>query len=289
MKKRNSFLAVLPEIKKVLEESNTKAYSETFLKTVFQKNREHWNISISMKAKHFLDFLIKEKFLTEYEFRDQNGKRKLIFSSSGVDESTLIMGLHPNGYYSHYSSMILHQLTLQMPKSYYLNVEHTKEIPYQSLTQDAIDSAFSQPQRKANNYFTFKTKKIFVINGKKTGRLGVISRNFNKESFAYTDLERTLIDIAIRPVYSGGVFEVLGAYQTAKKKVDPEKLESYLTQLNFIYPYHQVLGFYLEKAGYGTKVLKLFEKETPFKFYLTYNIRSEKFSAKWNLFYPKGI
>ncbi|MCX6244705.1 MAG: hypothetical protein NTU98_08370 [Bacteroidetes bacterium] len=289
MKKRNSFLAVLPEIKKVLEESNTKAYSETFLKTVFQKNREHWNISVSMKAKHFLDFLIKEKILTEYEFRDQNGKQKLIFSSSGVDEYTLIMGLHPNGYYSHYSSMILHQLTLQMPKSYYLNVEHTKEIPYQSLTQDAIDSAFSRPQRKANNYFTFKTKKTFVINGKKTNRLGILSRDSNTESYAYTDLERTLIDIAIRPAYSGGVFEVLGAYQTAKKQVDPKKLESYLTQLNFIYPYHQVIGFYLERAGYGTKVLKLFEKETPFKFYMTYNMRSKEFSAKWNLFYPKGF
>ena len=73
------------------------------------------------------------------------------------------------------------------------------------------------------------------------------------------------------------------------KQVDPKKLESYLTELNFIYPYHQVIGFYLEKAGYGTKVLKLFEKETPFKFYLTYNIRSKEFSPKWNLYYPKGI
>lgn len=289
MKKRNSLLSVLPEIKKVLEESSAKAYSETFLKTVFQKSREHWNISVSVKTKHFLDFLIKEKILTEYEFRDQNGKRKLIFSSVGVDEHTLIMGLHPNGYFSHYSSMILHQLTLQIPKSYYLNVEHSKEIPYQNLTQNAIDSAFSQPQRKASNYLTFKTKKIFVINGKKTDRLGVISRNSIKESFAYTDLERTLIDIAIRPAYSGGVFEVLGAYQTAKKQVDPIKLESYLTQLEFIYPYHQVIGFYLEKAGYGTKDLKLFEKETPFKFYLTYNIRSKEFSTKWNLYHPKGI
>jgi len=289
MKKKNSFLSILPEIKNVFEESGAKAFSETFLKTVFQKNREHWNISVSMRAKHFLDFLIKEKIFTEYEFRDQNGKRKLIFSFLGADEYTLIMGLHPNGYFSHYSSMSIHQLTLQMPKSYYLNIEHTKDILSQSLTQDAIDSAFSQPQRKGNNYFTFKTKKIFVINGKKTNRLGVVTRNSNTESYAYTDLERTLIDIAIRPAYSGGVFEVLAAYQTAKKQVDPKKLESYLTQLNFIYPYHQVIGFYLEKAGYGTKVLKLFEKETPFKFYLTYHIRSKEFSAKWNLFYPKGI
>ena len=119
--------------------------------------------------------------------------------------------------------------------------------------------------------------------------MGVIPRNSKSESYKYTDLERTLIDIAIRPVYSGGVFEVLGAYKAAEKKLDPVKLESYLTQLNFIYPYHQVIGFYLEKAGYDAKTLTLFEKDQKFKFYLTYNIRSKEFSSKWNLYFPKGI
>ena len=33
-----------------------------------------------------------------------------------------------------------------------------------------------------------------------------------------TNIERTLIDIAVRPVYSGGVFEVLKAYRLAKDK-----------------------------------------------------------------------
>ena len=185
--------------------------------------------------------------------------------------------------------MFLHQLTLQIPKTYYLNVEHSKDIPSQGLTQDAIDNAFSQTQRKANSSLTYNTKKVYILNGKKTDGLGVIQKVNESESYKYTDLERTLIDIAIRPVYSGGVFEVLGAYQGAKTQIDPVKLESYLTQLNFIYPYHQVIGFYLEKAEYDAKTLRLFEKDQKFKFYLTYNIRSKEFSSKWNLYYPKGM
>jgi len=289
MKRKNSFLIASPEITRVFEESDDKAFTYQTLNRLFEQEREHWNISSSQKSKDFIEFLLQEKILKENELRDQNGKRKLIFSTGTLDDFTLFEALHPNGYFTHYSAMFLHQLTLQIPKSYYLNVEHSKEFLFQGLTQEAIDGAFSQPQRKATIYFTYKTKKLFVINGKKTERLGVISRSSKTESFHYTDLERTLIDIAIRPVYSGGVFEVIGAYQEAKKRTDPKKLEHYLTHLNFIYPYHQVIGFYLEKAGYGTKVLNLFEKDHKFKFYLTYNIRSKEFSPKWNLYYPKGI
>ena len=43
-----------------------------------------------------------------------------------------------------------------------------------------------------------------------------------------TDLERTLIDIAVRPEYAGGVYEVLNVYRLAKGKVSAnnEKLTS---------------------------------------------------------------
>ena len=62
----------------------------------------------------------------------------------------------------------------------------------------------------------------------------------------FTNLERTLIDAAVRPVYAGGVFEVRKAYQLAKEKVSVNRLAALLQKLNYIYPYHQAIGFYLE-------------------------------------------
>ena len=289
MGRKSDFAIALPEIKKRVETLDIKAFPKLFLYRLFEQERKAWNISSSKKAKQFIDFILKENILLQHELRDQDGKSHLIFSKGILDDFTLFGALNTNGYFTHYTSMFLHQLTLQIPKTYYLNVEHSKDIPSQGLTQDAIDNAFSQAQRKANSPLTYNTKKVYVLNGKKTEGLGVIPRNSKSESYKYTDLERTLIDIAIRPVYSGGVFEVLGAYKAAEKQLDPVKLESYLTQLNFIYPYHQVIGFYLEKAGYGEKTLKLFEKDQKFKFYLTYNIRSKEFSSKWNLYFPKGM
>jgi len=289
MGKKSDFSIALPDIKTKFDELGEKAFPKTYLYRLFEQERKNWKISSSKTSAHFISFVLKENIVIEHTLNDPRGKNHHIYSTGAFDDFTIFNALHPKGYFTHYSAMFLHQLTLQIPKSYYLNVEHTKDFPVQALTQQAIDRAFSQAQRIATNTLTYKTKKVYIINGKNTSGLGVIQRNLKTESYRFTDLERTLIDIAIRPVYSGGVFEVFGAYQAVKKQLDPVKLEAYLTQLNFTYPYHQVIGFYLEKAGYDTRTLKLFEKDKQFKFYLTYNIRSKEFSPRWNLYYPKGF
>lgn len=55
--------------------------------------------------------------------------------------------------------------------------------------------------------------------------------------------------------------------------------------MHYIYPYHQALGFYLEKAGYEKQALVPFLKmKQVHKFYLTYNMRFTEFDPRWNLF-----
>ena len=60
----------------------------------------------------------------------------------------------------------------------------------------------------------------------------------------FTNLERTLIDATVRPVYAGGVFEVRKAYELAKEKVSVNRLAALLQKLDYTYPYHQAIGFY---------------------------------------------
>ena len=68
------------------------------------------------------------------------------------------------------------------------------------------------------------------------------------------------------------------------------KMISYLKRLEFIYPYHQAIGFYLERAGYTNTQLSLVEKiEKKYDFYLDYGMKETDYSKKWRLFYPKGF
>ena len=58
--------------------------------------------------------------------------------------------------------------------------------------------------------------RLCLINGKHTGQLGVVSMKDDAGvEFRVTGLERTLIDITVRPYYAGGVGEVLEAFRRA--------------------------------------------------------------------------
>jgi predicted transcriptional regulator of viral defense system len=201
--------------------------------------------------------------------------------------------LKHDSYYSYYTALFLHQLTLQIPKTIYLNFEHSVPSDNDStgakLTQNAIDNAFKNQQRKSSVLFTFNNKKIIITNGKYTGGLGVMEHVTDNQSYMFTNLERTLIDIAVRPVYAGGVFEVIEAFKIAKGKLDVKKMDTYLNKLDYIYPYHQIIGFYLEKANYDKNDVQIFRKEMKFDFYLTYGIRNKEYSKDWKLYFPKGV
>jgi hypothetical protein len=95
----------------------------------------------------------------------------------------------------------------------------------------------------------------------------------------------------VRPFYAGGVFEVLKAFRLAHGKVSINKLTATLKKLNYKYPYHQAIGFYLEKAGvYKKPVINLLRKfPIKYDFYLSYGMKDKDYSNKWRLFYPKGF
>ena len=105
-----------------------------------------------------------------------------------------------------------------------------------------------------------------------------------------TSIERTLIDAVVRPIYSGGVFEVARAYRAAKGRASVAALAQMLHKLNYTYPYHQSIGFYLEKAGFSAKEVELM-REIPmeFDFYLDYAMRQTEYNDRWRLNIPKGF
>jgi predicted transcriptional regulator of viral defense system len=214
---------------------------------------------------------------------------KTVYSWKVEDEYSIISGLKNNSYFSHRTAMFLNRFIEIEPEIIYLNHEHKVQENDLSntLNQIAIDRAFSVDQRIVTSYYSFKNYKIQILNGKGTNNLGVMKEK--GKFFEYTDAERTLIDIAVRPAYAGGVSAVLEAFKKAKECIDIKKLALYLHTMNFIYPYHQVVGFYLEKAGYNESSLELFDTRMDYKFFLTYNMKNKLFSKRWQLYYPKEL
>lgn len=199
------------------------------------------------------------------------------------------VSLRGGAYLSHASAVYLLGLTQQQPKTVYVNKEQSsKPAAGGPINQELIDRAFARPQRRSNYVYKIDGFQIVLLSGKSTGNAGVI--NEAKTRLPMTCLERTLIDIVVRPRYAGGVFQVAQAFSQAVNEVDIPKLVSLLSRLNYRYPYHQALGFYLEHAGISDSRLgQLRDLGLQFDFYLDYSMENPSFSKLWRVFYPLGV
>jgi hypothetical protein len=293
MGKKSKIILQANLIEKDIGNYGVRSFTKVMLYNFFLKHEFKWELPKTTTASRFVDVLVRNQLLIKTQIQVNDEQFRTLYTWKSNDVWTILQGIKKDGYFSHFSAVVLHDLTNQNPKTFYFNNERKSNDLFNkspnSLTQSAIDKAFLKEQRKTDAIYKFNSQKLLLINGKNTGRIGVIKKETSSTVFYYTDLERTLIDIAVRPAYAGGVFDVLDAYKKAKGLADISRLASYLLQMKYVYPYHQIIGFYLEKAGYPEKDIKKLEHQINFDFYLTYAIKKTEYSIRWRLFYPKGL
>lgn len=105
-----------------------------------------------------------------------------------------------------------------------------------------------------------------------------------------TNFERTLIDIVVRPAYSGGTNNLIEIYRRAKDRVSANEIIKTLKKLDYIYPYHQSIGFLMERAGFEKSEYEQLRKPgLDYKFYLDYKIKNKKYDENWKIYYPAEL
>ncbi len=217
--------------------------------------------------------------------------------------SEIVLTLKPNCHFSHYSAVRIHGLTANnSPRP--LTSTSNRCFPSNAtgeLSQKNIDIAFKRKVRTTSYIAETDEFRVCILNGKNTGYIGVVDDFTPQEAHErshptaatgatrVTNLERTLIDIAVRPVYSGGVHEVLKAYRMAQSALSVNRLAAMLQKLHYIYPYHQAIGFYLS-AGYKSSLLDLLRRfPMEFDFYLTHQMKEAEYVKSWRLYVPKDF
>lgn len=280
------------QIRAFFKNVDHKVFKHTTLLEIIDENRILWNLPQTTPGIKLIERFEKYEILKRIDLHADDNKIISLYIIDDPSVFEISSSLRPKSYLTHYTAVFLHGLTTQFPKTIYVTFEQSqKPNRANSLTQSAIDRAFSQPQRRSETKIYFEDYTITLLNGMHTNRIGVIkSMNINS-SYSYTNLERTLIDITVRPNYAGGAFTVLETYKKALDiDLSVNKLIATLNSIDFIYPYHQSVGFYLERAGYRGNLLNVLKRKPMlFDFYLDYHIEEKEYSKEWKVFYPKGI
>lgn len=281
-----------PDIIALFDESSKRVYTRSELAKILLQKRGFWRLSQSTKVDQFIDFLTEKSQLIEINLKSTDYPGFVRYAWGKVSSYQVALSIRPRAYLSHGTAVFLHGLTDAVPKVIYVNQEQSpKPTPSGELKQESIDRAFSSQQRRSGYTLEFEQWRIMLLSGKNTGNLGVVKIvGPLQEQLDVTSVERTLIDIAVRPIYAGGVFQVLQAYKSARDRVSVNTLIATLKKLNYIYPYHQVIGFYMQRAGYDEKRYgRLRSLGLIFDFYLAYGMKESEFDREWRLHYPKGL
>lgn len=291
MARRSRLSIAKSDIIKAIEAASRKIWTADQFNELMRENAQFWRLAKNQTLTEFIDFLVRDTKLKQATLIFPQRKiTRYIWAEASVFE--LSLSLYPNIYLSHYAAVYLHGLTEQIPKTVYVN----KEQPYQSqateLLQERIDLAFSRNVRVSHEIAEYSGYRICVLHGAKTNGLGLVEMpGPGGEIVRVTDVERTLIDITVRPVYAGGVFEVLKAYRRAQKTVSINKLIALLQRIGHAYPFHQAIGFYLERAAvYSESQIELVRRmPIKYNFYLEHGMKDSDYSPRWKLYFPKGM
>lgn len=280
------------DVAAAFEARPTKILRTADIGSILKENRTGWRVAQRTTLADFVEFLVAETALRRIEMPFPR-RKELRYTWGEVSLYELLLTLRPDSYLSHYTAVFIHELTEQVPKSIYLNQEQSpKPHADAGLEQSRIDEAFRRPPRITRNVANVGGFRAYVLNGQHTGGLGVVEvPGPAGERVRVTNVERTLIDIAVRPFYAGGIHEVLKAYRLASTKVSVNKLVATLRKLDYVYPYHQAVGFYLERsAAYRPELVEMLHRmPMSYDFYLAHQMRQTEYSKRWRLFFPKGL
>lgn len=296
MAKKPRSKAWLNNLMSYLAKERIDVFSRHDLSMIVNEQREDLGIPRSMTIAGLVSILLQETEVNEMELSREGSRSKSGSMKRYVLKSTspfsIGLNLKRNSYLSHSTALFLHALTDQVPKTIYVNKEQSpKPSTKGNLSQFAIDRAFRSSPRQSTYVFVSQDYRYVLLSGKNTGRLEVTDvTGPNGEIVDTTKLERTLIDIVVRPAYSGGVFEILQAYINARDLVSVNTLLAVLKKLDYVYPYHQAIGFLMERAGYSTRDLDKFRSlGINWNFYIDYKIDDPAFDDGWKLYFPKGF
>ena len=202
------------------------------------------------------------------------------------------MSLRPKAYLSHGTAAYLHALLQDVPATFYVNKEQAPKPQAGRLTQEGLDRAFAARPRQSNLVYSDERRPALRRHRREAhrearGRAGAWpGRRAPRRDQARADARGHRRATRLR---GGSAQGARGLPRRAGARLR-QPADGHLKKLGHLYPYHQAIGFYLERAGYDERALDLARRPgLEFDFYLTHGMKDTEFSRDWRLWYPRGL
>lgn len=195
-----------------------------------------------------------------------------------------VYSLERNGFFSMFTSLNIQGFTNFRENFIFISKERMQRVNFSSknITQEAIDKAFSNKPRKTKAYNTIYNYNIVMLESNNTQGVGIINYNGYKVS----SINRAFVEIISNIQYSKTPYDVIWEFRQLKDKLDINEIFKIIEKFDFIYPYYQLAGYYLEKIGFLKEELsRFFNNKTNLIFYTMKNKTNYDLDEYWGIKY----
>jgi len=151
-----------------------------------------------------------------------------------------------------------------------------------SLTQDAIDKAFSSNPRRTKAHDVINGYNLVSLESNNTEGIGII----NYKGYRVSSINRAFVEIISNIHYFISPNNIINEFKIIKNKLDIDEILKIIEKFDFVYPYYQLAGYYLEEIGFTkNELFKFYSKKSDLIFYTVKNKEKYEFNEYWNIKY----
>src|SRR5882762_7096575 len=156
-----------------LDSLSQRLFSPSDLTELFIQTRAEGRLPKSFALHQFQTLALEANLLKEVELTSTHPLHTARYHRGDFSPYELSLSLRPGSYLCHGTAALLHGLADEQPDFVYANKEQSAKEQSGSLTQAALNRAFSGKQRQSRFIVTHNNTKIMLLIGKDTGELAV--------------------------------------------------------------------------------------------------------------------
>ena len=257
--------------------------SQEQLKEILHQLKDKSLVSSSLSFNSFLLKLIDEKKKKKSITIRGHIKTRYTFSQD-FNIYDFCNSLEKNSFFSMSTALNLQGLSDFRSDYIFVSKERSTRIEQGSITlnQENIDNAFSKKPRRTNAYDKIDNHIVVLLEANNTDGFGIVEY----DRYRVSSINRAFVEMITNIHYFQSSQNLIQVLENIKNRLDIDKIYTIIEKFDFIYPYFQLAGFYLEKIGFPKVELeKFYTKRSELNFYTQKNKNQYGFDGYWKIYY----
>ncbi len=240
-------------------------------------------VSIGLTSNDFLLKLLDDG-LAVYSVKIRNIIKARYILSEKFDIYDFAYSLENRSFFPMFTALNIQKLSDFRNNFVFVSKERSQRTSFKSkdINQEAIDIAFAKKPRLTQARDKINGFNLVVLESNNTEEFEIIEYG----NYKVSSVNRAFVEIISNIQYFKSSEDVIEQFSAIYKEFNLNKIYEVIEKFDFVYPYYQLAGYYLEQIGYSrTELNKFHKKKTKLKFYTVKNKESYSFDDYWNIYY----